>query len=418
MLRARRNRIITLLPALALMTLATGCEAPQKPATTPKVETELNEEYRNAACEFAPTEGDLAPASLPAASIQKVYFDKVIDASALKAIRWTSMVETAAVAKSYGVEFHRISKSDTECNPFGFLSEAPSDFQSFWTSASEGAPAGGFIAGLYLYLNAPEVASTSRTAMIGIRSDANRWIEVHEFTHHLFELEAAKAGQGAIVTQSNLKLWVEALNTNGDAYDESQGDYQSFVTLVSSFEKADAAIRRITVQFPLEEVTIETMLQEARASGTLHSFPSRTSSSNSYISLSAKKALKTLESLQDLTDKLREEDQNRSGLSRGWPRSRELGDRFNVLTNAHTDLRNQIKSVVSRTQSFSRVNSALIAGRFEQVESAKAPLANDESATSGSSTLCSHSHGADEVLAQVTKTFDRLGKKLSTATRR
>ncbi len=407
MLRSHRIRTTALLPFLALLT-ATGCNAPKDTSNT--TEDNLNEEYIQAACQFAPTEGDHAQPGQAQPDVRKTYFDKAIDAAALKRVRSTSIVETVKVANSYGVEVHRINKSGVSCNPFDFLAEAPSDFEMVWNSATEGASSKGFLAGLYLNLNSPEAASTSRSAMIGVRRDGNRWIVVHEFMHHLFELEAAKAGMGANAVENNMNSASDAMDAAGETY-SAKPTHQNLMSLMNAFETVDAALIRLTIQFPLEEVTVETMLQDGVKAGAFSYFPSRTHSSNSYIESSAQKARDYLEKLDSVTDHLRIEVM--SDLSRS---DDELA-RVNALSQAHADLNSQIRTVLKRTQPSVHVNLALTENSVEP--SAKtAPQTSGVDATGDSTPSCSHTHDADAATARATNSLNRLGAILSTASRR
>ncbi len=395
----------TLVAPLLVMIAATGCNAPKDTSNT--TVDNLNEEYIQAACQFAPTEGDPAQPGQAQPDVRKTYFDKAIDAAALKRVRSTSIIETVKVANSYGVEVHRINKSGASCNPFDFLAEAPSDFERVWNSATDGATSKGFLAGLYLNLNSPDAASTSRSAMIGVRRDGNRWIVVHEFMHHLFELEAAKAGMGANAVENNMNSTSDAMDAAGETYN-AKPTHQNLMALTDAFEKLDAALIRLTIQFPLEEVTVETMLQDGVKVGAFSYFPSRTHSSNSYIESSAAKARDYLEKLESVTDHLRVEVM--SDLSRS---DAEL-ERVNALSQGHAELNSQIRTVLKRTQPSVHVNLALTENSVEP----SAKTAPQASGVDSPSDGCSHTHDADAATARATTSLNRLGAILSTASRR
>ncbi len=212
-------------------------------------------------CEFAFEQGDSA--LTPVENIQTPYFDKSIDMGLVDAIMSASAQSTLEFIKKNGVEVFQIPSHQRPCQLFENVPKAPLEFKKKWDKAISKQDDGGGLLGLRV--DSPKHA-------ILLTSDTSRWTLVHEFMHELFDRDAARAG----VKVSEL----EAAMTDAETkYNEIKTSYQSKPTKAKLSVLSDRLLTLLKlkinffIHYPLEEITIESILSERAIAGDFKYVP-------------------------------------------------------------------------------------------------------------------------------------------------
>jgi hypothetical protein len=255
----------------------------------------VNAAYQAASCQYGIDDGGLADPHLARqADVRRTYFNKTFDFAPIAAVLGASIRETVDFIESQGVRVFRTESSVTGCRAFADLPQAPADFQAYWDRTGGrivGENAGSNLIGLYVERASSEVPSAAESAEIGIREDASRWQLVHEFMHHQFERQAARdSGRSASQVKQQLKAWSERLEQYIAAVQQGNRAPETLANEARSFIGSSSLVRQLLLRFVLEEMTIESFLQDLHASGALRFAPVTREASQVYIDRSAEKA--------------------------------------------------------------------------------------------------------------------------------
>lgn len=184
MMRTKMSLANTMLAATIL--LALGCSGSGESKPTQQVVGDDLSQYAKASCEYKYEEGSLAePKSFD--NIKITYFKKSLNFALLQPVLRASGSETVRFAESQNVRFFKTSFRDkNNCEFLQTLPLAPSDLAAKFTSVD--ASSAGLL-GLYLEADTKDLPSTTAKAAILVRRDANKWILVHEYMHHLYQIQ-------------------------------------------------------------------------------------------------------------------------------------------------------------------------------------------------------------------------------------
>jgi hypothetical protein len=192
--------------ALSFLALLTNCSGEGR-RTAQVASTDISD-YAGASCHFRFDEGEAA-VRLPDSDVTVTNFGKKFDRNLLLPLLRASAAEVVRFAQENGVRFYKSADpiSVGACPFAATLPEAPADLKAeFAVVGGSGATTG-----LYLPLHSPNLASTNELAAIVVRADTNKWVLVHEFMHHLFEMQRKADG----VRSLNLE---DSFTSNYDEY--------------------------------------------------------------------------------------------------------------------------------------------------------------------------------------------------------
>lgn len=255
------------------------------PSTNSSVQIVPTSDYVKASCEFKADQGGVAPQVLPTAKYTTTYFGKKYDQSLLEAVLAASATETVRFAELTNVRFYSVSRFKTDsCLMSSFLPEAQIFYQTQFASVGKG------VLGLYLSPKNSLVEKTNIDPTILVRQDANRWVLIHEFMHHLFSKEVQEIGR------TDEDLWVDVQKA-----DESLKDLKAKYKETKSVEDGQKMLNTVKTlvtaapehfkRFTLEEMTIESVLWSHLADSSLKNIPhNQAINGAAYIYTSAKKA--------------------------------------------------------------------------------------------------------------------------------
>ncbi len=178
-----------------------------------------NRDYELSACTYRLDEGyGINREWANRTNVQDSYFGKKFDFAPLQAVLYSSAQATLDYFQRLGVRYYKVVVSDSRCNMFSGLSPAPADVRRYWDGFSGKVETGQLLEGLYLHIRHPEAPSvTQNQAAIVIRQDASRWTILHEFMHHLFEVQAEYDSH---MTLADLHARIKAITDRGDRLQE------------------------------------------------------------------------------------------------------------------------------------------------------------------------------------------------------
>ena len=300
------HRHALVLAALCTVFAACGPKDTVAPQKDSVVDDLGQKEYEADGCRFKFEEGD-STAPLTGANVREEFLRKRIDFANLTAVSGASAAATVRFIEAQGV--HVVSPTGTGggCNIFASLPTPAQDIQDEWTKAAGGLRSLGSLVGLYIARGDENVSSAKNAPYIGIRADSNRWTLVHEFSHHLFDEQVLKDhGLPVYELRPRFSAAINAFVESAKAYDRAQSEaaFRKVVDRAVDYAKIlEEKLRR----FELEEVAVETMLQEESQAGRFRTMPEIGLSSDAYIAGSAERADKSIRALSDGFDRLRQE---------------------------------------------------------------------------------------------------------------
>ena len=299
--------------------------------------------YSEASCLYKYDEGDHAETHLTS-EIKTTYFRKKYDVSLLNAVLRASASEVVHFAESKGVKFFKTQAyKNKSCNLLESLPSAPSDLEGEFQKGLKTST----ILGLYLSLNTPELPSTDEQAAIIIRQDGNKWILVHEFMHHLFQIQAESEG----IHVNDLKAQVVTLSDEFDkAENEIAGSFgdkrkQAVKKAANRLNQLSSTFFQLIKQYMLEEMTIETTLGEQLENYKITKVHNKQRINGAaYTIQSAKNANEFIEFLK--TENVRFKDRYMNDLVN------EDYDKLSQTIAEHSLIKGEISSLVDRAKKY------------------------------------------------------------------
>ena len=184
------------------------------------------------------------------------------------------------------------------CGFTSSLPAAPADLETNFSKYSKENN----VLGLYNKANTPSLPSTKPDATITVRSDANKWVLIHEYMHHLFhnqfdkdrpEFESDLQGIFLRAGQDYEKAKKELKQQSSDRKDKVKFVKEKL------YKVADMGIDILKVFF-LEEMTIEGILGDLMDNGKLKVVhPPQRINGAGYILTTAKTAEKLIEEMKN-----------------------------------------------------------------------------------------------------------------------
>lgn len=233
--------------------------------------------------------------------LKTTYFSKVYSRHHLRNIHQASAAQTFKYMIEKGqVDVYRGTEASRGCPMFRALPRPPSEFQAKWNESDSSVESDGDKL-LGVYLPKDHLISGSPATII-VRNDTSRWTLVHEFMHHLFELESIKDGRtqkqiiySYVVANSELNILLDL------KYSEIKPKLQKAIDLAA---KVLVLYDHLLVGSALEEMTIES---EMMADFSSFSFmPKSFRSAKSYVEYSYRRGFgrykKILDELSSVDD--------------------------------------------------------------------------------------------------------------------
>ena len=388
------NRSYFLITIAGLISIgASGCGSDGSQGPQDVIPDNGMSAYQHASCQYQFEDGGSADYALAATpDLVTTYFGKKFDFAPVHAVESASARATVDLFRTQNVKIHQVPKSVSNCHIFSSLDVAPSDYQSEWDSASGGDTNGGTIVGLYIEKGNSAVSSSSASAEIGIREDANRWVVVHEFMHHQFETYATSHGRSPTLLKKDLSEKAQILKSAAKAY-QNQQTRENLTALSRAMLSVMPDIRELVTRYPLEEVTIETYLQKQFKAGAFQFMPFLEDSSNWYIASSAKKAQKMLGQFDDLLSSLANESA-RQGLEEFMSLQQE--------SNANSRLEGDIAVALMETGA----SSVSVSDSLAYSDRVSAPLSQSPAAH------CAHEREIEAVMQRLNQVSADVGNSL------
>ena len=235
--------------------------------SAPSVQITASSDYSKASCEFTADQGEAAPLALPTVDYTTTYFGKKYDKSLLDAVIAASATETVRFAELTNVHFFTVPRFKTDsCLMSSFIPEAQVSYQSQFASLGRG------VLGLYLAPKNSLVEKANADPTILVRQDANRWVLVHEYMHHLFSKEMQEIGH----TDEDLKADVDKANAS---LKELTAKYKASQSVEDGQKMLDTVKTVVTLEpellkrFTLEEMAIESILWTRLADSSFKNVP-------------------------------------------------------------------------------------------------------------------------------------------------
>lgn len=326
-----------------------GCKGSDSKKTE-QVGTDDVTGYSEASCLYKYHEGPMA-LSKSTADVRTSFFGKHFDLNLLRPVLGASGAEVVRFAETTGVRYYKtaakVHAGSTSC---GFLSELPQAPYDLDAKFKEVSGEKDSVLGLYWGLKSPGLSSTNSIGTITIRENANKWILVHEYMHHLFEIQAVAEGvnvsglSASIVAKSNDYLVAyKALK------DSNTSNRSALVKeAASKFAILNAEYLVLLRQYTLEEMTIESTLAEKLDSREL-SFVLDKQRINgaAYIMQSAKKAAEQLSIYKDENERLRYTYYSEINASSEGSQLLELSKKMDSITSEMSSLSAKAKSFLN-----------------------------------------------------------------------
>ena len=290
MIKSIELKMVWVLSVAVLISSCSKSSSDSKPLQDEKVT-----DYTTASCEFKADQGNAALATVPTVDLVTSYFRKKYDQNLLSAVLSASTTETVRFAQLTNVKFYSVSPyKKKSCMMASFLPEASSFFQSKFDSVGDST------LGLYLSPNNGLVDGTNPEALILVRRDANRWVFVHEFMHHLFSKEVQDNTKTDEELKADVKDAIARIDSAEKNYKNSHSaaDAKSYLNEIKRISQSFPEILR---RFTLEEMTIETVLSEKLKARQFVNVPaSQAINGAAYVYQSAKKAEVNLSAVCEL----------------------------------------------------------------------------------------------------------------------
>lgn len=265
------SKTITLWLRLLLSSAAvfsTACSPEESPdGLLNEVISSDRSQYALASCKYKYDEGSRA-VNASSVQVHRSNFNKSFDWSILAPVLNASAAEVVRFAEMNAVKFYKTKplKESGSCSLLASLPPAPEDLETKFTKTGDS------VLGLYLEQNTPNMPTTASTSTITIRSDANKWVLVHEYMHHLFHLDNLRQGilsgeqaRGELTKKLNE---YQAANEALDQVRYSERGPKVLQAAAKLRELNESAIPFLK-QFLLEEMAIENTLGDLYDSGTL-----------------------------------------------------------------------------------------------------------------------------------------------------
>lgn len=301
------------------------------------------EAYIRDSSEFKATEGEGILTVSSSNPVTNGYFNKPYNKDWLAAVGRASINETIEYIETTGARVYRSEAVATEsARPMTSARPMPSEMDAVWQQASRTSPTScGFLVGLYLLKDMADLPSVNERAAVIVREDAGRWTLVHEFMHHNFKTQSVARGYEDDYTQR--RRWALDTRIKQIREDRSMNDKDYAKAMVPVFLELADLTDKFLVEFTLEEVAIEAIMQDRFDRGEL-GFVSMGSYSNArrYIEFSHDNAQSLYRSMNSIYDELRL-----------LTRTNGLGRLYSTLERYYTrrELRlSQIEDILNRNQ--------------------------------------------------------------------
>lgn len=288
---------------LTLTWLAVAASCGPRPLTqvergaAPLEVRDLGAAYRLNSCALSFDDGEVAPTGPSPLRWEASHFQKGFDPSRLASVGRASGPEVLRFMKLDGVEtFSMPLRIEGACAPLSSLNEAPANFQSFWQSL--GSPN---VIGVYLPRNRSQRLGSEHPVIL-LRQDTDRYSLIHEYLHHVFNSVREAQGLSEEEFFERFDRRSAELDRVGPLTLLDENDPSRVQRYLRAWTQAQEVLLEALVIFPLEEVAIESLMQEAvRQNQLAPTTPYNLVNSAAYIRQSFDQgALDTLQKTRDL----------------------------------------------------------------------------------------------------------------------
>lgn len=341
--------------------------------------------YTNASCEFKADEGLPAPSGPLVQQLSTSYFGKKISKNLLDSVTNVSATELVRFASLTGVDFRSVIRYKADSCEMGHFIPAADSIQNEYFNKIEGN-----ILGVYFSPKAEQLRMKNERAVILIRRDTNKWVMLHEYSHHLYAKEVQSE-----ISDDDLKdkitLAARKYSSNKDkVVDESKKE--NVTDMVLGAYELGQHFPELILRFPLEEVAIESELYRYYVAGHMKATPSNQSINGAgYIISSAKRAKEWIAEISHILQlAIVYHGIYKAESKVGEDKIEEMRKKINLLKTWNDDLDPIVRAAQQRK---------IAAGyrALGQVDLAQqgfvSPRTGDDIHVG-----CSHSHGADEIM--------------------
>lgn len=299
--------------------------------------------YSQASCLYKYQEGPVALAR-QSRLLESTYFSKKFDINLLFPVLKASAAGVIQFAELNGVHYYKTAaKESNSCKVLSPLPQAPSDIQADFSKASKSSD----ILGLYEGVNTIGLPSTVGVASITVLEDANKWILVHEYMHHLFALQVIADGENNVNLKDDIAKKAAAYDAAAKAMKSANPSEVATLTKEAAIKLNDLANIFLTMlkQYTLEEMTIETILGKKLESSELTLVePKQRINGAAYIISSGKKAADLIDTVKNEVTNFRYSNLSTLGSTEGA---------LLTKTSAQMDqMTSEINSLTSSARSF------------------------------------------------------------------
>ncbi len=214
-------------------------------------------EYKKASCSYGFSEGGIATARK--SRIISTYFGKKINVGHLESVLGASAAEVVRFGEKLNVKFYKATAYDSKnCEFLSPLPMAPSELNARFAEGSENT------LGLYLPRQSPDLKSTRNHAAILVRRDGNKWVLVHEYMHHLFQMQVETQHGHRDSKGEFLSVFDDLLTRLKKLESYASTSKSLYAKELKSASKKMAEVNNLAIDFMkeylLEEIAIETIL--------------------------------------------------------------------------------------------------------------------------------------------------------------
>jgi hypothetical protein len=246
-------------------------------STAAKAAPELNlARYIEESCAFDANAGEPVKPVKTADPLADTYFGKRYNRDWFRSVLRSSMRATAEYIETTGTEVYQApGMSPKTCKNLSFLKTMSAEIAQEWQNTARNVAAenpGAFLSGLYLF---KEYFSSGPTipdvGVIVVREDSNRWTLLHEFLHHNFKVQAAAQGyRDSQVQERRRSLIFEIERIKADPSLSDADRARRWTPLfIEYYQVSDL----LFVQYYLEEIAVDALLQDAYDDGALTYVP-------------------------------------------------------------------------------------------------------------------------------------------------
>lgn len=287
--------ILRILSVLLFVILGLGCSPRGRTPQDNKLKAyDFGEDFRRNSCQVRWNEGAPAPSQLPSSREALSFFGKVFDFSRLEVVGFLSPAGVADLIGMDGVGLYTMPLLQKgACAGLRPIPLAPKPLQELWKERASDN-----VLGAYFPLSWTREFGETQPAIL-VRQDTDGYTLAHEYLHSVYD--SMRISRQILVDDliSDYERASQQMEMIGPFPDQMKNDKAMVQRYLKAWLDYNEMVVELLVIFPLEEVAIEALMQEAANRGEFHSLSlyNRVNSAL-YIQDSADVALQELQNIQ------------------------------------------------------------------------------------------------------------------------